>query len=115
MIPAAGEGIFCSFDSTAWEPCVSEPIISVSGLRGVVGESLTPLVAAQYVAAFAATLKRGRIVVSRDGRESGPTLLPGVLAGLSASGHEVSYADVAATPTLGVLVRTTQAAGGVQI
>ena len=37
----------------------SEPIISVSGLRGIVGENLTPEVAVRYVAAFAATLPPG--------------------------------------------------------
>jgi phosphomannomutase len=53
---------------------VSEPIISVSGLRGIVGESLTPDVAMRYVAAFASTLPPGPVVVSRDGRTSGPML-----------------------------------------
>jgi phosphomannomutase len=94
---------------------VSEPIISVSGLRGIIGESLTPQVAAQYVAAFGNTLPPGPVVVSRDGRDSGPFLVPGVYVGLAASGHPVLYADVAATPTLGVLVRQHKAAGGVQI
>jgi len=47
-----------------------EPIISVSGLRGIVGETLTPEVAARYLAAFAAELPPGKIVVARDGRLS---------------------------------------------
>ena len=94
---------------------MSEPIISVSGLRGIVGESLTPLVAARYVAAFAGTLGPGPIVVSRDGRASGPMLAQIVCGTLAACGRDVLYADVAATPTLGVLVRQHQAAGGVQI
>ena len=41
-----------------------EPIISVSGLRGIVGQSLTPLVAARYAAAFAAELPAGPIVIT---------------------------------------------------
>ena len=90
-------------------------MISVSGLRGIVGESLTPLVAARYVAAFAGTLKAGAIVVSRDGRESGPLLAQVVCGTLAACGRRVLYADVAATPTLGVLVRSHLAMGGVQI
>src|SRR5262245_27791061 len=36
-------------DSTARRSDVSEPIISVSGLRGIVGESLTSELAARYV------------------------------------------------------------------
>src|SRR4029078_7431340 len=95
--------------------CVSEPIISVSGLRGIVGESLTPLVAARYVAAFAASLRPGPIVVGRDGRASGPMLAQIVSGTLAACGHGVLYADVAATPTLGVLVRANAAARGAQI
>jgi phosphomannomutase len=94
---------------------VSEPIISVSGLRGIVGESLTPMVAARYVAAFVGTLKPGPIVVSRDGRSSGPMLAQIVCGTLAACGRRVLNADVAATPTLGVLVRSHLAAGGVQI
>ena len=50
---------------------MSEPIISVSGLRGVIGESLTPDLVVRYVAAFAATLPPGPVVVSRDGRTTG--------------------------------------------
>lgn len=92
-----------------------EPIISVSGLRGIVGESLTPEVAARYVAAFAATLPPGPVVVGRDGRTTGPMLALAVQSSLAAMGRTVLYADVAATPTLGVLVRAKQAAGGVQI
>ena len=39
----------------------NEPIISVSGLRGIVGETLTDDVAYRYAAAFAGTLPPGRI------------------------------------------------------
>jgi phosphomannomutase len=94
---------------------VSEPIISVSGLRGIVGESLTPVVAARYVTAFVQALGAGPVVVSRDGRENGPDVKSGVLAGLDVAGRRVLDADIAATPTLGILVREHQAAGGVQI
>jgi phosphomannomutase len=94
---------------------VSEPIISVSGLRGVIGESLTPEIAIRYVAAFAATLPPGPIVVSRDGRATGPMIAAAVHSGLAAMGRPVVDAGIAATPTLGVLVRENTAAGGVQI
>jgi phosphomannomutase len=93
----------------------SQLIISVSGLRGVAGRSLTPSVAAAFAAAFAADLPAGKIVVSRDGRESGPMLVEAVTESLAGCGRQVLDAGVAATPTLGVLVRTQGAAGGVQI
>jgi phosphomannomutase len=45
-------------------------IVSVSGLRGVVGGSLTTDVALRYVTAFSAGLPPGAIIVGRDGRAS---------------------------------------------
>src|SRR5262245_35712532 len=48
-----------------------EPMITVSGLRGVVGKSLTPEVAVRYALAFAAELAVGPVVIGRDGRASG--------------------------------------------
>ena len=91
-------------------------IISVSGLRGIVGQSLTPESATDYVAAFAASLDLGeRVIVSRDGRTTGPMLRSVVVGTLMASGIRVIDVDVAATPTVGVLVRQTGAAGAVQI
>jgi phosphomannomutase len=94
---------------------MSDLIISVSGLRGIVGQSLTPIVAARYVAAFAANLPAGPIIVGRDGRASGPMLSRAIQAALSASGRDCIDVDVAATPTIGVLVRARGAAGAVQI
>lgn len=92
-----------------------EPIISVSGLRGIVGESLTPEIAIRYAAAFAGGLLKGPIVVTRDGRGSGEMLAAAVTAAILATGHDVINVGVAATPTTGVLVRQLKAVGGVQI
>ena len=94
---------------------MKKPIISVSGLRGVIGESLSPIGAMEYVVAFASTLSDGPVVVTRDGRSSGPMLAEAIQAALNAMGHDVLYGDVAATPTTGVLVRQLNAAGGIQI
>lgn len=93
----------------------SEPIISVSGLRGIMGESLDADVASRFVAAFLTTLPEGPVVVTRDGRASGPMLAAAIQETLVRSGRVCIQADVAATPTTGVLVRHRQAAGGVQI
>ncbi|TWT95138.1 phosphoglucosamine mutase [Neorhodopirellula pilleata] len=94
---------------------MSELIISVSGLRGIVGETLTPDVAVRFVASFAASMPPGKMVVGRDGRTTGPMLRNAIIAGLNACGRDCIDADVAATPTIGVLVRELRAAGGVQI
>lgn len=90
-------------------------IVSVSGLRGVMGRSLTADVAARYAAAFAAELAPGPIVVGRDGRESGPLLAVAVADTLRGLGRDVLDCGVAATPTVGIVVREEQAAGGLQI
>ncbi len=90
-------------------------IISVSGLRGIVGETLTPEVAARYTAAFASWAPPGAIVISYDGRATGPWLADIVAGTLAACGRNVLDAGVAATPTAGVLVNHHQAAGGIQI
>lgn len=90
-------------------------IISVSGLRGIVGQHLTPEAALRYAAAFARLAPAGPIVVGRDSRPSGLMLQEAVLAALHAAGRNTFQAGIVPTPTLGVLVRKHQAAGGVMI
>jgi phosphomannomutase len=94
---------------------MSDLIISVSGLRGVVGDGLDPLVAIRYATAFIAGLPPGPIVISRDGRSTGRMLSDAVRSAACAMGRAVWDAEVAATPTLGVLVRQHGAAGGIQV
>ncbi|MEZ6138760.1 MAG: phosphoglucosamine mutase [Pirellulaceae bacterium] len=97
---------------------MSEPIISVSGLRGTIGEQLTPAVASRYMAALASSIpvvRGATVVLGRDGRESGAMLSRAVAATLQAHGLDVVDLGVAATPTVGVAVRKLQAAAGVQI
>jgi phosphomannomutase len=94
----------------------NEPIISVSGLRGIIGESLDPILAIKYSTAYASLLTgEGPVVVTRDGRATGTMLAQAICSGLSAMGRDVIYGDVAATPTTGILVREHKAVGGIQI
>ena len=102
---------------------MSEPIISVSGLRGTIGNQLTPLVASRYVAALPSTLpaadssgnRKGLVVIGRDGRQSGSMLAQADSATLRALGMDVVDLGVAATPTVGVQVRVLSAVAGIQI
>lgn len=94
---------------------MSQLIISVSGLRGIVGETLTPDVAARYAAALAAELPPGSVVVARDGRDSGPALAEAVSSALHAAGRDTWQCGVAATPTVGLLVEQFGAVGAVQV
>ncbi|HMQ81127.1 MAG TPA: phosphoglucosamine mutase, partial [Ignavibacteria bacterium] len=50
---------------------MKEPIISISGIRGIFGESLTPANIVKYTAAFAKYCRKKKIVIGRDGRMGG--------------------------------------------
>ena len=90
-------------------------IISVSGLRGIIGQDLTPELAARFARAYAAGQPSGPLVLTRDGRASGRMLVDAIRGTLLAVGRCVLDADVAATPTVGVLIRQRNAAGGIQV
>ncbi len=94
---------------------MSEPIISISGLRGVIGTELTSFVASQFAAAFCTTAPPGPIILSRDGRVSGPMLLDAIAATIVGHGRDCIDLDVASTPTAGRNVRFFGGAGGIQV
>jgi phosphomannomutase len=90
-------------------------IVSVSGIRGVVGKGLTPEATVAFAAALGTWAEGGRIVLSQDGRPSGGVLRHAVLAGLLGAGCDVRDLGVAPTPTFGLAVRRLEARGGIQI
>lgn len=90
-------------------------ILSISGLRGIIGEGLEPGFLVEFASAVGTLARGGTVVVSRDGRSSGLMVKQAVLAGLTATGCTVVDADIASTPTAGVLVHHLGAAGGIQI
>lgn len=96
-------------------PAPSDLIVSVSGIRGIIGQSLTPDAACRFGAALGTYLKGGRVVVSRDSRPSGRMLRSAVLAGLTSAGCSAEDIGIAPTPTVGIAVRQLGAAGGIQI
>ena len=94
---------------------MAELIVSVSGIRGVVGKNLTSKTVEQFTLAVSSVLEAGPLVVTRDGRANGVELAEDVCQTLISSGRDVINGGVAATPTTGVLIREFQAAGGIQI
>jgi phosphomannomutase len=90
-------------------------IASISGLRGVVGAGLDPVIAGEFAAAYASECEPGPIVLGHDGRVSAPVFSLAVQAAIMATGHEVLWAGAAATPTIGLLARDLGSAGGIQI
>ncbi|NUN97409.1 MAG: phosphoglucosamine mutase [Candidatus Omnitrophica bacterium] len=89
--------------------------ISISGIRGIVGSSLTPSRALDWTFAWEATLPEGPIVLARDARAHGEGLLHLLAGGLQYLGRRVLIAGLVPTPTVGVLVRAHQAAGGIML
>lgn len=86
--------------------------ISISGVRGITGESLTDDVAADFSKAFASYIKSGKIVVGRDPRRSGEKLKDIIISNLNQLGLDVIYAGIVPTPTVQVLVKELKADGG---
>src|SRR3954452_19254005 len=94
-------------------------MVGVSGIRGRVGEALTPEVVAQYAAAFGAwASRRGsskNVVVGRDSRVSGPLFHRVVLSSLQSVGCNVIDIGLTTTPTCQLAVEHHHAAGGLMI
>jgi phosphomannomutase len=89
--------------------------IGVSGIRGVVGEFLTPALACAFAQAFGTYVRGGRVVVGRDTRSSGEMLQHAVTCGLLAAGCEVVDTGILPTPTIQIYVGATRAQGGIAI
>jgi phosphomannomutase len=89
--------------------------ISISGVRGVVGESLTPTLLTRFAQAFGTYVGSGTIVVGRDTRTSGEMVRQAVMAGLLSSGCRVIDLDICPVPTVQLLVRRQHARGGIAI
>jgi phosphomannomutase len=93
-----------------------EPLkIGITGVRGVVGEALTPELVVRFAEAFGAYVDGGRVLVCRDPRPSGPMLQAAVTAGLLSVGCRVVDLGVCPTPSLQLAVPRLGAAGGISI
>lgn len=95
-------------------------MVSISGIRGIVGETLTPPVATTYAEAFARycgarTQGQPTIVVGRDGRVTGAPLADVVIGTLRHAGANVIHLGICPTPTVQLAVEKTGAAGGISI
>jgi len=89
--------------------------ISISGVRGVVGDSLTPDLLTRFSQAFGTYMGSGRVVVGRDTRTSGEMVRQAVVSGLLSAGCRIVDAGVCPTPTVQLLVRKLRAHGGIAI
>ncbi len=101
-------------------------MLSVSGLRGLVGQSLTPPVAARYAAVFGQWLwnqpqsaRAGgtapHVVIGRDSRQSGEMVEMAVVSGLLSVGCRVTRLGIVATPSVAIMIEHLGADGGMVI
>ena len=89
--------------------------ISISGVRGVVGESLTPQLLVDFAQALGTYVRSGRIVIGRDTRPSGEMVRNAVVGGLLATGCDVIDVGICPVPTIQLAVQRLHATGGIAI
>ncbi|MAY75648.1 MAG: phosphoglucosamine mutase [Phycisphaerae bacterium] len=95
-------------------------IVGVSGLRGIVGKSLTPEVAVRFAAAFGTWLSESAsespmVVIANDGRKGGEAITFAAASALMSTGCRVCDLGVATTPSVGVHADMIGAAGAVMV
>jgi len=103
------------FVPTHIPPAIMPLIRSISGLRGTIGDSLTPAAVVRYASAFARFAPSGDIVVGRDGRPSGTWIERLLVGTLQACGRDVQSLGMAPTPTIQLATERANASGGVAI
>jgi phosphoglucosamine mutase len=82
-------------------------LFGTDGVRGPVGELLTPDLAVRLgrAAALQADAERPQVLIVRDTRESGPMLEEALAAGIAAGGGDAMLGGVLPTPAASVLAR----------
>lgn len=89
-------------------------MVSISGIRGIVGESFTPPVIQKFAAAFGLTMGK-KIVVGRDSRVTGKMVENIVIGTLQSIGCDVVSVGIAPTPTIQLAVENLHADGGIAV
>ena len=88
---------------------------SEAGVRGIVGDSLTPQLASSLASTFGRYSGGGRIIIARDTRKTGRMLEQAVVSGLLAVGCQPLIIGIAPTPTAQMMVKYYKASGGIVI
>ncbi len=100
---------------------MAELIVSVSGVRGIIGETLTPEIALRFGQALGYFLRQNaasapvNVALGRDSRISGPMLAGAMAAGLLSTGVNVTELGIATTPTIALMGRFLKAQAAVVI
>jgi phosphomannomutase len=94
---------------------VRELKIGASGVRGVVGDALTPELIVNFACAFGTWCGGGPVVVGRDTRRSGTGFRSAVVSGLLSTGCRVIDLGVSSSPLVSFAIRELGASGGIAI
>jgi phosphomannomutase len=89
--------------------------ISISGVRGVVGESLTPQLASSFAQAFGTYIGRGAMVVGQDSRISGTMVKKAIISGLLSVGCQPVEIGICPIPSMQIFTREIEAKGGIAV
>jgi len=89
--------------------------IGISGIRGIVGETITPDLVINFSCAFGTFLRRGKVLLGRDSRTSGPMLHSAALSALLSTGCDVIDFGMCPTPILQYMVKKYRAKGAISI
>lgn len=89
--------------------------VGVSGVRGIVGSTFTPQLAASFAQAFGTFVGAGPVIVGRDTRPTGPMIEYAVVAGLQSVGCTPLLAGIVPTPTLLMMTARLGIRGGIAI
>src|SRR5438309_4635703 len=89
--------------------------ISISGVRGDIGESIIPTLLTRIAQAFGTYVCPRTILIGRDPRTSGEMVKQAVIAGLLSSGCRILDIGMCPVPTIQLLVRHHGAQGGIAI
>jgi phosphomannomutase len=89
--------------------------ISISGVRGVVGDSLTPQLSASFAQAFGSYLGRGRILVGQDARISGSMIKNAIFSGLLSVGCQPVDIGICPIPSIMILTKEKSAVGSIAV
>lgn len=90
-------------------------MVSVSGIRGIIGDGLDPQTLVKYTQAYADFCGKGKIVIGSDGRVSGTMVKNIVIGTLLAKGNDIVDIGITPTPTVLYNVKKLSCVGGIQI
>jgi phosphomannomutase len=88
---------------------------SISGLRGVYPDDISPDRWVEYVRAFSSVLPPGAIALARDARSTGPALSRIAAGALALLGRDVHDLGLVPTPTIKAYVKEKKLAGGLMV